>query len=100
MSASSAKTIDKIISLVLVIIGFAFLGWQHPTDGTETVAYVIIILGGLNLTNAVGQQLLEKVIGSQLGNSPAPLSSSSNSLAKTSYVVPAATGAIDNREQK
>ena len=93
MNTATSKIVDKLISLALVIIGFLYLGWQHPTDGSETVAYVIIILGGLNLANVIGQQLLEKVLGSQLGNLPAPLPSSSNYLANQSQKLPVATGA-------
>lgn len=86
MSSNAVKVWDKIISLILVLIGFAYLGIYHPTDGSETVAVVIIIIGGLNLTTVMGQQMLEKALGVSggLGNSPAPSQSSSSSSGENS----------------
>ena len=76
-------TVEKAFSLALVVAGFAFLWLAKPTDGVETLAVVVVVIGALNLATQSVVTLIEHFLTSGLLNPTfapsAPNSSNSSS---------------------
>lgn len=54
--------VDRILAFLLVLAGLAFLWLAHPTDGAQTVTFVLIVAGAIQLVNSQTLQMLEKLL--------------------------------------